>query len=54
MAHDQAMSLQTAYLLKKSLTEKSHTFEGGTHTHLMISAWYLLMNLKNNYLLKNC
>ena len=27
------MSLQTAYLLKKSLTEKSHTFEGGgTHT----------------------
>ena len=27
------MSLQTAYLLKKSLTEKPHTFEGGgTHT----------------------
>ena len=31
--------------------KKSHTFqEGGAH--LRISIWYLLMNLKNNYLLK--
>ena len=31
--------------------KKSHTFqEGGAH--LRISIWHLLMNLKNNYLLK--
>ena len=32
--------------------EKSHTCEGGTH--LRISFWHLLMNLKNKNLLKNC
>ena len=31
--------------------EKSHTCEEGS-THLRISFWHLLMNLKNNYLLK--
>ena len=32
--------------------EKSHTcVEGGAH--LRISVWHLLLNLKNNYLLKN-
>ena len=30
---------------------KSHTCEEGG-THLRISFWHLLMNLKNNYLLK--
>ena len=33
--------------------EKSHTCEEGG-AHLRISFWHLLMNLKNNYLLKNC
>ena len=32
--------------------EKSHTCEEG-RAYLRISAWHLLMNLKNNYLLKN-
>ena len=32
--------------------EKSHTCEEGG-AYLRISAWQLLMNLKNNYLLKN-
>ena len=33
----------------KTKNKKSHTCEGGAH--LRISAWHLLMNLKNNYLL---
>ena len=32
--------------------QKSHPCEGGTY--LRNSVWYLSMNLKNNYLLKNC
>ena len=37
---------------KRFFLEKSHTcVEGGTH--LRLSVWHLLMNLKTNYLLKN-
>ena len=39
-------------LLQQKIWEKSQTSEGGG-THLRISVWHLLMNLKNNYLLKN-
>ena len=35
------------------LQETSHTCEVGG-AHLRISAWHLLMNLKNNSLLNNC
>ena len=35
----------------RSNGEKSHTCEEGG-THLRVSVWHLLMNLKNNYLLK--
>ena len=35
----------------KNKNKKSHTCEAGG-THLRISLWNLLMNLKNNYLLK--
>ena len=41
--------------LKESLfiMQKSHTCEeGGAHPRIFV--WHLLMNLKNNYLLKNC
>ena len=33
--------------------KKSHTCEED-EAHLRISVWHLLMNLKNNYLLKIC
>ena len=33
--------------------QKSDTCEEGG-AHLRVSFWHLLMNLKNNYLLKNC
>ena len=36
---------------KQSIDEKSHTCEEG-RAHLRISVWHLLMNLKNNNLLK--
>ena len=37
--------------MNKSHLSKSHTCEEG-RAHLRISVWHLLMNLKNNYLLK--
>ena len=37
--------------LEKQTFKKSPPFEEGG-THLRISAWHLLMNLKNNYSLK--
>ena len=37
----------------KITIKKSYTCEEGG-THLRISVWHLLMNLRNNYLLKNC
>ena len=43
--------LQVLKKLKSCVHEyTSHTREGGAH--LKISAWHLLMNLKNGYLLK--
>ena len=39
--------------IKRVRALKSHTCEKGA-AHLRITVWHLLMNLKNNYLLKNC
>ena len=39
--------------IKRVRALKSHTCEEGA-AHLRITVWHLLMNLKNNYLLKNC
>ena len=33
---------------------KNHTHVKKVGEHLRISVWYLLTNLKNSYLLKNC
>ena len=39
--------------LKDGCKLKNHTCEKGG-AHLTVSFWHLFMNLKNNYLLKNC
>ena len=45
--------VQSSFSLKKLAfgSKKSHTCEEGVK-HLRNSFWHLLMNLKNNYLLK--
>ena len=45
------MSVPILLLIKQE--KKKHRCEEG-EGHLRISFWYLLMNLKNNYLQKTC
>ena len=42
--------MQLLWTVATCLLEKSHICEGGAD--LRISVWHLLMNLKNNYLVK--
>ena len=46
-------NIKQKYKNKKKTKKKSHTYEEGG-AHFRISFWHLLMNLKKNYLLKNC
>ena len=50
--HILRLLLQELFWFKKikATQKKSHACEGGAHSR--ISVWHLLMNLKNNYLLK--